>query len=281
MVEDLHRGRRVVDRRGQGPDGDVDHDAKRECWVLFDRAFDPERDHGPELLLRVGTRVTVPVELDQDRALGDEVAGDLGDDQQAVVGAGEAHEASGVDRLNCACDPALGRRASPTPYDAGGTPRLARALADRHQRPVRVRELVHAINEVSPDSTLLMAEAVIRSVGAHEEMLARLIVALERRCGVARTMRWPGARGWTLSSTSWEKREVCRDLVRCYGPTRPNDHPSGYTVMLTGEVMIHTAVKTKTRQPMESITTRSRGDASLVLMPAKKSDEANRTTPST
>ena len=51
--------------------------------------------------------------------------------------------------------------------------------------------------------------------------------------------------------------------------------------MLTGEVTIHTAVRRKTVQPMESITTRSLREASLVLMPAKKSDDANNTTPST
>ena len=51
--------------------------------------------------------------------------------------------------------------------------------------------------------------------------------------------------------------------------------------MLTGEVTIHAAVRMKTVHPIESITTRSLGDANLVLMPAKKSDDANRTTPST
>ena len=49
----------------------------------------------------------------------------------------------------------------------------------------------------------------------------------------------------------------------------------------TGEVAIQTAVQRKTAQPMASIATRSLGDVSLVLMPAKNSAEANRTTPST
>ena len=34
-------------------------------------------------------------------------------------------------------------------------------------------------------------------------------------------------------------------------------------------------------QPMESVVTRSFGEVSLVLMPAKNSTDANRTTPST
>jgi hypothetical protein len=53
------------------------------------------------------------------------------------------------------------------------------------------------------------------------------------------------------------------------------------TVMLTGEVAIQRAVRRKTAQPIESITTRSFGEVSFVLMPAKNSAEANRTTPST
>ena len=53
------------------------------------------------------------------------------------------------------------------------------------------------------------------------------------------------------------------------------------TVTLTGEVAIQMAVRRKTAQPMESIATRSLGDVSLVLMPAKNSADANRTTPRT
>ena len=51
--------------------------------------------------------------------------------------------------------------------------------------------------------------------------------------------------------------------------------------MLTGEVAIQIAVPRKTAHPMQSITTRSLGDVSLVLMPAKNRAEAKRTTPST
>ena len=42
MVEHLHRGRRVVDCRGQRLDGDVDEDPQREGRVLLDRALAAE-----------------------------------------------------------------------------------------------------------------------------------------------------------------------------------------------------------------------------------------------
>ena len=51
--------------------------------------------------------------------------------------------------------------------------------------------------------------------------------------------------------------------------------------MLTGEVAIQIVVSRKTAQPMPSIATRSLGAVSLVLMPAKNSADAKRTTPST
>lgn len=55
----------------------------------------------------------------------------------------------------------------------------------------------------------------------------------------------------------------------------------GQTAMLMGEVAIQIAVPRNTAQPMQSITMRSLGDVSLVLMPAKNRAEAKRTTPST
>jgi hypothetical protein len=63
-----------------------------------------------------------------------------------------------------------------------------------------------------------------------------------------------------------------RDLTRRGG---------AQTERLTGEVAIQRAVLRKTRQPMESIATRSFGVVSLVLMPAKNNADAKRTTPST
>lgn len=62
--------------------------------------------------------------------------------------------------------------------------------------------------------------------------------------------------------------------------TRPR-LPCAQTLTLIGEAAIHTAVKKKMVQPIASIAQRSRGAVSLVLMPAKNSDDANRTTPST
>ena len=51
--------------------------------------------------------------------------------------------------------------------------------------------------------------------------------------------------------------------------------------MLIGDVAIHTSVTENTTTPIDSIASRSRGEGSFVLMPAKNSDAANSTTPST
>ena len=48
-----------------------------------------------------------------------------------------------------------------------------------------------------------------------------------------------------------------------------------------GEVAIQTSVPRKSVQPIASSTTRRRGVASFVLMPAKKSEDAKSTTPRT
>ncbi len=72
---------------------------------------------------------------------------------------------------------------------------------------------------------------------------------------------------------------AARRRTRC--PLGGGSAGPAQTATLTGEVAIQIAVPRKTAHPIESITTRSLGDVSFVLIPAKKSAEANRTTPST
>ena len=68
VVDHLHRGRRIVHRRRQRTDRDVDHDPHRERGILLDRALDTERDHRAQL--RLGSRVgRSAVDLDERRAL--------------------------------------------------------------------------------------------------------------------------------------------------------------------------------------------------------------------
>ena len=51
MIEHLHRGRRVVDRRRERLDRDVDHDPDGERGILLDRPLDAQGDHAVQLPL--------------------------------------------------------------------------------------------------------------------------------------------------------------------------------------------------------------------------------------
>ena len=82
VVEHLHGRRRVVDRRRQRADRDVDHDPDRECRILLDRPLDAERDHRAQPVLRFGAGIA-PVDLDQRRARRDEVADRMTKDDEA------------------------------------------------------------------------------------------------------------------------------------------------------------------------------------------------------
>ena len=83
VVEHLDGRRRVVHRRRQRPDRDVDHDPDGEAGVLVDRPLDAEGDEAAELPL--GVRRDVAVDLHQHAARGDEVADRLPQDEHAVV----------------------------------------------------------------------------------------------------------------------------------------------------------------------------------------------------
>ena len=99
MVDHLHRGRRIVHRRGQRADRDVDHDPHRERGILLDRALDTERDHRTQL--RIGSRVgRSAVDLDERRACRDEVADRMAKDDEALVRVRPAPEPVHVDRLD-------------------------------------------------------------------------------------------------------------------------------------------------------------------------------------
>ena len=74
--------------------------------------------------------------------------------------------------------------------------------------------------------------------------------------------------------------DACTELLP-RRTTLGGDRVQSQTATLTGEVAIQIAVPRKTAQPIASIATRSLGEVSLVLMPAKNSAEAKRTTPST
>src|SRR5213596_1986444 len=106
--------------------------------------------------------------------------------------------------------------------------------------------------------------------------------------GVSFARRVPVSGEWLLKEGRKEEgreghsldAERRRDNERLAGGS-DSDRDPAQTVTVTGEVAIHRAVRRKTAQPMESIATRSLGEVSLVLIPAKKSADANRTTPST
>ena len=44
LVDGENGGRRIIDRLGQGLDGDIDDDAERKRRILLDRAFGPKCD---------------------------------------------------------------------------------------------------------------------------------------------------------------------------------------------------------------------------------------------
>jgi hypothetical protein len=51
LVNGKHRGRRIVDRFGQGPDRNIHDDAEGESGILLDGALTPERDRSLQLAL--------------------------------------------------------------------------------------------------------------------------------------------------------------------------------------------------------------------------------------
>ena len=124
VVDHLHGGRRIVHRRRQRADRDVDHDPHRERRILLDRALDTERDHRAQLRCSAAGSAARPVDLDERRACRDEVADRMAKDDEALVRVRPAPEPVHVDRLD--------RAAALHPHDEH---RLARCGDTARERP--------------------------------------------------------------------------------------------------------------------------------------------------
>ena len=95
LVDRHHRGGRVVDRRRQGLDGDVDQDAQGEGRVLLHRALGAERDRGTQPLVVDGDGAAVQA---KQRLVDREEVADLRHELDVAVGlAGQRHQARQVD----------------------------------------------------------------------------------------------------------------------------------------------------------------------------------------
>lgn len=104
MIEDLDGCRGVVDRRGEGADGDVHEDPQGEGGVLFDGAFGAQGDetgHVPGI-----GRGCTAVDLDEDGTGRDVVSDEVGYDERAVVVHPCGNQAGYVEGLD---GPAVGR----------------------------------------------------------------------------------------------------------------------------------------------------------------------------
>ena len=100
MVDHLHGGRRVVDRRRERLDRDVDHDPHGEGGILLDRPLDAEDDHPSKpVLVPLAVGLTA-VDADHRRTGGNEVPGGVVEHERATTLLGEADEPRGVDRLD-------------------------------------------------------------------------------------------------------------------------------------------------------------------------------------
>ena len=100
MVDHLDRRRRVVDRRRERLDRDVDHDPHRERGILLDRPLDAEDDHPPEVILVSVTGRLASVDPDHGRSGRDEVSDRVVENERAPALPREPDESGGVDRLD-------------------------------------------------------------------------------------------------------------------------------------------------------------------------------------
>ena len=96
----LRRGRRVVDRRRQRADRDVDEHAQRERRILVDRALDAERDHAARLRSSIGVGVTSPCTCTSAAPRETKIADRVRQHEHAVLLPRPRDEAGLVDRLD-------------------------------------------------------------------------------------------------------------------------------------------------------------------------------------
>jgi len=84
LVDGKHRGRRIVDRLGQGLDRNIHNDAEGEGGILLDGTFGPERDRSPQVALV--ERAATVMEHKNGLANGDKIA-DPGHDFDHTINA--------------------------------------------------------------------------------------------------------------------------------------------------------------------------------------------------
>ncbi len=95
----LDRGRRVVDRRRECPDSDVDHDPDGECRILLDRPLHAECDHRPQPVFGLDSWIG-SVDLEQHGSRRDEVPDRIAEHDQAAVLVCPLAEPAKVDGLD-------------------------------------------------------------------------------------------------------------------------------------------------------------------------------------